>query len=120
MIKGYHADIDPTGDPVEQVLRQERATELAGLEPQDETDRVTKAAMQERLGLRWNDDKAGLAQRLGLKLGDRLRFDIAGSPTLPDALRARLLARRRGGDGVAAHAGMRDQQRQLSPKSAPS
>ncbi|GAA4892085.1 putative bifunctional diguanylate cyclase/phosphodiesterase [Actinomycetospora straminea] len=26
-------DIDPTGDPVEQVLRQERATELAGLEP---------------------------------------------------------------------------------------
>ncbi|MEJ2885425.1 putative bifunctional diguanylate cyclase/phosphodiesterase [Actinomycetospora aeridis] len=26
-------DIDPTADPVEQVLRQERATELAGLEP---------------------------------------------------------------------------------------
>ncbi|MHC1559391.1 putative bifunctional diguanylate cyclase/phosphodiesterase [Actinomycetospora sp. C-140] len=28
-----HLDVDPVGDPVAQVLRQERATELAGLEP---------------------------------------------------------------------------------------
>ena len=51
-------DIDPTDDPVAQVLRRERATELAGLEPAPghpgtgDLMRFADAALFAKLGLR--------------------------------------------------------------------
>lgn len=46
-----YSDFSPAGARADDELNARLLEELAPLEPQDETDRVTKAAMQERIGL---------------------------------------------------------------------
>ena len=46
-----YTDFSPAGARADDELNARLLEELAALEPQDETDRVTKAAMQERIGL---------------------------------------------------------------------
>ncbi|MDK6499425.1 DUF885 family protein, partial [Escherichia coli] len=46
-----YTDFSPAGARADDELNARLLEDLAALEPQDETDRVTKAAMQERIGL---------------------------------------------------------------------